>query len=75
VEATPASGVEAENVFKVGTLFDPIVQHFCEGGAFMGVTSRKSNITELVDDFDAVFEGLLVDLLSMDCDQAVSGKS
>jgi len=54
-EAAQATGVEAEDVVEVGSLFKPFVQHFCEGEAFIEVTSRLSNVTELVDDFNAVF--------------------
>jgi len=36
-EATPATGVEAQDVLEIGSLFDPYFQHFCEGWAFLGL--------------------------------------
>jgi hypothetical protein len=52
-------------------LFDTVIHHLVEGRAFIYVGPRMSNVTELTDDFDAVFNGPLDDTCTLELDRIV----
>ena len=61
-QTPPAAGVETEDVLEVGSLFDPVIHHFCEGWSLIGVDAGRAVIEELTNDFDSVFGRPLANL-------------
>lgn len=61
-EPDPAAGVETEDVLEVGSLLDPVIQHFSKYGTFIAVDLGRAGIKELTNDFDTVFSRPLADL-------------